>query len=170
MKVNDMVSVTWWIWGHDPIEKLVFWYEVGRGTIPAQKANHGRGPHHGPAVVLSGKEMLVSRAQPRPWSPPRAGRGWLWKENVVCWNLTTGVVATRGWPWSRPRAWCQPGAGRGCLCFQFVEFCFLNRGRGYHHGLAVADSVCDIVMFMPRVLIPYARFRMKNDLALEWDV
>ena len=133
--------------------------------------------------------------QPRAWSPPRPGRGPLWignvgvscpttavvpttgwpwlaleREDVVCWNLTTGVVATRGWPWSRPRAWCQPGAGRGCLCFQFVEFCFLNRGRGYHHGLAVVDSVCDIVMLMPRVLIPYARFRMKNDLALEWDV
>ena len=108
--------------------------------------NHGRGPHHGLAVIGSGKE------------------------SVVCWNLTTGVVATRGWPWSRPRAWCQPGAGRGCLCFHFVEFCFLNRGRGYHHGLAVVDSVCDIVMLMPRVLIPYARFRMKNDLALEWDV
>ena len=47
-----------------------------------------------------------------------------------------------------------------------LSFCFLNHGCGYHHTLAVVDSVCVIVMHMPRVLMPYAMVRIKDDLAL----
>ena len=103
-----------------PKGKLRFWLEVGRGTIPAQKANHGRGLHHGLAVVLSGKEILVSRGQPRPWPPPRSGRGCLWKFGFMFKYHTTAVAFTTGWPWLAleipPRAWSVPHPGRGCLC------------------------------------------------------
>ena len=164
-----MVNVFWWIWGHDPIGNLGFWFEVGRGITPAQISNHGRGHHHGLAVVVSGNGNMVSRGQ--PWPPPRFGRGCLWKFGFVYKYHTTVVAFTTGWPWlalelhttgvvtTTPWPWLS-------LFINCWVSVFLNRGRGYHHTLAVVDSVCVIMVHMPRVLIPYARFRIKDDLAL----
>ena len=109
-------------------------------------ANHGRGLHHGLAVVVSGSLVSCLNITPRPWPSPRAGRGWLWKyhHGRGLYHTLAVVVSV----------------------YKMLSFCFLNRGRGYHHGLAVVDSVCVIVVHMPRVLIPYARVRIKDDLAL----
>ena len=76
--------------------------------------------------------------------------------------------------------WWPPGAGRGpdhgrganqgqavvVSVSNLMSSIFLNRGRGYHHTLAVVVSVCVVVVHMSSVLIPYAMFRIKDDLVL----